>query len=486
MTNPSEAPHARGRAAVRDSWRPRDTVAILGARATARAVRLVGRGGTSLPGMVAELLAPGVLSRLARRLDAIALVSGTNGKTSTARLLTHILEQTGHGVVVNRSGANLRQAITSALVARAAASGRRRRPGSVGVFEVDEAALPSIVRALPHPLLVTTNLFRDQLDRFGETDYLVRLWRAVLDELPPGARVAYCADDPRLAALVHGRPITGVGFGLAGPPPVAAVGSVTGDVSACPRCGSSLAYAWSAAGHLGEYDCSRCGFHRPTPWLAVRVVRGHGLAGQTLGFRWPDAEGERLVEIRLPGLGNAYNAAAAVTAAAVLGVAPETAITALAGASVPFGRFEELGIDGRRVVLALVKNPASLAELTRIGVESAVDTVLFALNDAFADGRDVSWYWDASPAAMLRDHVFVVSGRRAADFVLRLRYDLLDDRAQELRGLVATVDPPAEGLARAVAATPVGGTVFVIATYTALLGLRAGLVERGLVPAMPR
>jgi UDP-N-acetylmuramyl tripeptide synthase len=469
--------------------RGRDAIAILGSRAASRLTRARGYSGTSLPGLVGERLAPGITRRLAMDLGPITVVSGTNGKTTTARLLASILAAAGHRVVANPSGANLAQAISTALTARADLTGAGlRRAGGYGVFEVDEAALPRVAGQMAIAQLVLTNLFRDQLDRFGETNEVVRLWGLVLAALPSEARVIYCADDPRLAdlaTLAASGPAGARGYGLAGPVPSSTLGELTPEATSCPRCGATLWIEWVVVGHLGSYRCPGCGFARPEPWLAVRVVGSAGFAGQTLGFRWSDAEAEQVVTVRLVGTGNAYNAAAAVAAAVGLGVDREAAVALLADASGPFGRFETLELDGRQVVLSLVKNPASLDEVTRVGAGAIADAVLFAVNDTFADGRDVSWYWDVNPAALVTGRAFAISGSREADLLVRLKYQLLDDPGRALPGLVGVFDRPSEGLARLVGATPTGGTILVVATYTALLGLRAELAARGLVPAMP-
>ncbi len=492
MPSPSAPPSAPNRLADPADRRPassrlqvpRDAAGVLAARLAALGTRLTGRNATSIPGFVAELIAPGVTARLAARLGGVVLVSGTNGKTSTSRFLASILEAAGRDVIANRSGANLKQAVASTLVAEATPGGRLRHPGAIAVLEVDEAALPAEARRLPVSVVVMTNLFRDQLDRFGETDHLVRLWTTMLERLPSETIVVSCADDPRLTALVADRPGS-VAFGLVSPDATVESAGITQDVSACPVCGLPLTYRWTAVGHLGGYACPGCGFRRPEPWLSVRSTGGD-LDGQVLAFRWPGATEEAGVEVRVPGLGNAYNAAAAVTAAAILGVEPAQGIAALAATSVPFARFEELRIDGRRVVLSLVKNPASLGELTRIVADAPVACVLFVFSDNFQDGRDVSWYWDVDPAPMVRGRTFVIAGPRATDFELRLRYELVDRASDPMPGFLGLAPTPAAGLDRAIAATPAGETCVVVSTYTALLALRATLVERGLAPAMPR
>lgn len=467
----------------------RDALAVIGSRAAGRLARRTGHAASSLPGLVAERIAPGIAGRVAAELGPIALVSGTNGKTTTSLLLATILRRTGHAVVTNPSGANLGQAVVTALLGRTTTGGALRRGdrGAHAVFEVDEAALPALADELPVRALLLTNLFRDQLDRFGETDRIVRLWTAMLAAHPTLPVVAP-ADEPRLAAIVRGRPNT-LAYGFAGPPNDASSAAVTSDVSTCPVCAGPLAVAWTTIGHLGAWRCPACGFGRPLPELVVRVAEDRGFDGQTLGFRWggsePGTGGEATVAVRLIGIANAYNAAAAVATASALGVPTDAAVAALEGIGGPFGRWESFELGGRRVVLALVKNPASLDEVTRAGAAAAVDGVLFAMNDQHADGRDVSWYWDADPTPLVPGRIVAIAGSRAPDLLLRLRYELLDDPALSLPGLLGLHDRPLDGLDALVAAVRPGGTVLVVSTYTALLGLRAGLVARGLLAPMP-
>jgi UDP-N-acetylmuramyl tripeptide synthase len=371
-------------------------------------------------------------------------------------------------------------------VADAGLDGRLVRPGAVGVFEVDEAALGVVAGNLHVSHLLLLNLFRDQLDRFGETDALVRQWEVLLGALPATSSVISCGDDPRLARLVAERPGPSIAYGLSAPPAAALDVSLTLDVSSCPRCDRRLDRRWTSVGHLGEFACAGCGFQRSEPAVGVRIVASRGIDGQTLAFRTPGSPGERSVTIGLPGMSNAYNTAAAVAAATSLGVPADLAVDALADASPAFGRFEDVVIEGRRVVLALGKNPASVEELIRVGLESQVAAVLFAVNDAFADGQDVSWFWDVDVAPLLDGRPFAVSGDRATDFLLRIKYGGPDATQGIPRGLVSTAEDPGLALDSIVAATPSAGTVLVVATYTALMGLRRGLVGRGLLPDQPR
>ena len=476
----------------------RDSAALLAARTVTRVVRLRGRSGTSLPGLVAERLAPGLDARLARNLAGSAVVTGTNGKTSTAKMLATVLEETGHPVLANASGANLRQSVGAVLANGTTLAGRFRHPGTMAVLEVDEAALPAVRPALPDAVMVMTNLFRDQLDRFGETDHLVRLWRTMLDAEGPRATIVYCADDPRvtsLAAIAGGNGGRLIGYGFAGEPDRASAAELTPEPVTCPSCEGPLARRWTTIGHLGDYACAACGFRRPDPDVTVEIVERRGLASQVLRFRWRTGDGDQGnddagaredVVVRLPGLGNAYNAAGAVAAAIGLGIDTRAAVRALAAAVPPFARFEQFDVDGRTVVLSLLKNPATMAELTSVAQGAPVDRMVGALNDAFADGRDVSWYWDCSPADLVAGRPYRLAGRRATDFAVRLKYAVADDPAVAPAGFLGIVDDPTAAVDTTIAETPAGGTVLVVATYTALLGIRAAFAARGAIAPMPR
>lgn len=456
------------------------------ARAVSTVSRRTGHGGTALPGLTAARIAPDVAARIAQGLGPVVLISGTNGKTTTSHLLVHILERNGFAVIANRSGANLEQGVAAALIAEAGLDGRLARPGAVGVFEVDEAALGSVVGNFHVSQLVLLNLFRDQLDRFGETDAVIHRWAAILAALPATSAVISCADDPRLAQLVARHAGPSIAYGLSAAPVSPPDVSLTIDVSCCPRCDGKLERSWTSVGHLGAFACSGCGFRRSEPAVGVRIVASRGIDGQTLAFRTPRLPAELSVTIGLPGLSNAYNAAAAVAVAISIGVPPDRAVHALADVSPAFGRFEDVVVDGRRIVLALGKNPASLAELTRVGLDSNVSAVLFAVNDGFADGQDVSWFWDVDVSALLDGRPFAVCGVRATDFLLRIKYGDHNGVRDMTHGFVSTAEDPGLALDAIVAATPSGGTVLVVATYTALMGLRRDLVGRALLQDHPR
>jgi UDP-N-acetylmuramyl tripeptide synthase len=461
----------------------------MGVAAAARAtVGLVEHGGTSLPGMLAERIDPTILADLAADLGPVVIVVGTNGKTTTARLTTRILGAVrGRTPIANRSGANLRQGLTSTLIAAAGRNGALRHPGVAAVFEIDELALPSVIATLSPAALVLTNLFRDQLDRYGEVDAVIERWSVAFRDLPKSTVIVACADDARIDQLAIDSGLPTIRFGLAGDPNASAERASNaaawgvGDPVACPVCGGALVFGWRSIGHLGDWACPDGHVRRTEPDVRVEVERADGAASD---LRFGGTFGEADATVRLAGASGAYDAAAAVGAAMALGVDPRAAIRALDGATPAFGRLEELLVDGRRVVLALAKNPASLTESAQVAVSSHPDGVLLGLSDEPADGRDVSWIWDVDFERLRGIPAIGVTGTRADDLALRFKY--ADDLTAGSWPIVAIEPLVDRALDRMLATIPPGGTLAVLATYTSLLGIRRTLQRRGVVTAIPR
>jgi UDP-N-acetylmuramyl tripeptide synthase len=443
------------------------------------AARVVGHGGTSIPGLVATAVAPDTVAVRATALRPVVLVVGTNGKTTTSRLVSRIVEAEIGRPVTNASGANLYQSIASTVVL---SSTDPDGGGTPAVFEVDELALPAVDRDVTPAVIVATNLFRDQLDRYGEVQVIVDRWRTTLAAVAPETTFVFCADDARLAMLaggLHGRTLS---FGLdwtgGGPSPTDLVATAPDPVS-CVVCGRPLEMAAHSIGHLGRFSCAdgHVGWRPPDVAFHSEPVDG----GSQVELRAGGQSASFVFE--LTGVSFAYDAAAAATAALALGIPLDASAAALERATAAFGRSESVTIGGRHVVLALAKNPASLAEATALAARLEPTSVLFALNDAPADGRDVSWIWDVDLGPLLRAPTIVLTGARGPDLALRVKYGA-DDGETSARSI--DVAPRLEdALARAVAAAAPGDDVLVVATYTALLALRARLVEEGLLDAAP-
>jgi UDP-N-acetylmuramyl tripeptide synthase len=441
------------------------------AAALARAFRL--GGGTTMPGRVARFIAPDVTARLAARLPhGVVAVTGTNGKTTTSRLISHIFGQAGLVSVHNRAGANLAAGIAAALVQHATGTGHPR--GDVGVFEVDEATLSVVSPALrPHTLLLT-NLFRDQLDRYGEIDIVAGRWRTALGALDPAATVVFNADDPMVTEVGRSHPGPQVPFGIEDD--TCGLGTIehTADARYCYRCGIPYDYRTVYFGHMGIYRCPRCGTARPIPVVAAVEVTLRGIEGTTFHLRSP--WGASRLRTTLPGVYNIHNVLAASAAALQRGIPLEVVVRAVESFAPAFGRAERVRVDGREAILLLAKNPAGFNEVLRTMLRAGDSSVaLIAINDLTADGRDISWLWDVDFELLAgRVRRVIVSGLRAEDMALRLKYAGVDPAALEVaKDLAAAFDA-----ARAAAD---GSPVFVLPTYTAMLGLRAELQRRGVV-----
>jgi lipid II isoglutaminyl synthase (glutamine-hydrolysing) len=438
----------------------------MAARGVGTLSRAVGRGGgTTLPGKLLWKLDPGAVDALAARLSSgIALVSATNGKTTTTAMAARILGA-GHRLAWNRAGANLLSGIASALV-----SARR---AEIGLFEVDEGALPEAIERTRPRVVTLSNLFRDQLDRYGELELVAERWRSAVGTLPGATALVVNADDPIVADLAEGR--TGVlRFGLDDPRQARPALQHAADSKYCVRCGAPYVYEAAYVGHLGDYRCPACGHARPPLDVAAREIELRGLTASRFKLVTPD--GDAAVELALPGLYNVYNAVAAAALAVALGVPLATIRSGLESFSAAFGRFERIPAGGKRIVMLLVKNPAGANEVLRT-LETGIPPVLvLALNDAIADGRDVSWIWDVDFEPIL-PHVerVVVTGDRAAELGLRLVYGGL---ARDQLELVPSLE---RALDRGLELCEAGSELVVLPTYTAMLALRAILVERGLV-----
>ena len=444
---------------------------ILFARAAASLSRVVGAGGgTTVPGKLLWKLDPGAVDRLAARLPrGSALISATNGKTTTAAMAARILAPSVR-LAHNRSGANLVSGVASTLLAA--------RDAELGLFEVDEAALPEVARRLRPRAVLLGNLFRDQLDRYGELERLADEWVGLVASLEGSCQFALNADDPLIADLGRDRDLRrrpGVTyFGIEDNSQALPELQHAFDAKHCRRCGAPYVYDRAFVGHLGHYRCPDCGADRPVPDIAATRIELHGISGSSVLVTTP--EGELDLELPLPGLYNVYNALAAVTAGLRSGVPLQQVREGLESMRAVFGRVETIEMSGRPVSILLIKNPAGANEVLRTLMLESADggiDLWIALNDRIADGRDVSWIWDAD-FEILADGVrrVICAGTRAPEMALRLKY------AGWPEDTIEVVGPIEESLDEAVAAAP--DRVFALPTYTALLELRTLLANRGL------
>ncbi len=427
-------------------------------------------GGTTLPGRALVRMAPDAIERMASGLDRGSIVvSSTNGKTTTAGMIAGILDAAGRRPVHNRAGSNMHWGVATALL---------EQSGDEGLFELDEAWLPRVAPVLRPRLLVLGNLFRDQLDRYGELERLADEWAELVASLEGSCDFALNADDPLIADLGRDQELRrrpGVTyFGIEDTSQALPELQHAHDAKHCRRCGAPYSYERAFVGHLGHYRCPNCHADRPTPDIAATEIELHGISGSRVRIVTP--EGELQVDLPLPGLYNVYNALAAVAAGLSSGVPLEQVRQGLESMRAVFGRVETIEVAGKPVSIFLIKNPAGANEVLRtltLESENGGIDLWLALNDRIADGRDVSWIWDADFELLAGDVRRVIcAGTRAPEMALRLKYAGWPQEAIEVMS-------PIEGsLDAAVSDAP--ARLFALPTYTALLELRTLLAKRGL------
>jgi UDP-N-acetylmuramyl tripeptide synthase len=454
------------------------------ARVAGRLSRLSRRGGgTSLPGKLLLRLAPDAVTRLGAQLKrGSVIVSATNGKTTTAGMIESVLSQTHTRIAHNRAGANMPSGVATALL-------EQTRGGSVegadlGLFEVDEAWLEPLVRQLHPHTVVLGNLFRDQLDRYGELERLADDWAALVRDSHGVKTFVLNADDPLVADLPRSGNATAevIYFGVEDSSHALAALEHAFDAKHCRRCGTPYRYAAAYLGHLGDYACPGCGNARPKPTVAADHIELRGMSGSRVEVSTP--AGPLELNLTLPGLYNVYNALAATACSLALGLEPAQIRAGLESFAARFGRAEELQVRGRALSILLVKNPAGANEVFRtlmatVDREDTPDEgldLLIALNDRIADGRDVSWIWDAD-FEILGEGVrrVVCTGTRAAELALRLKYAGLE------RARVSIAPTLGEALDLALGNGD-HRPLYALPTYTALLELREILHEQGYAP----
>ena len=386
--------------------------------------------GRRCPGKLLTTIDPGAIARLAEALpEGSVILSATNGKTTSAAMTAAILASR-YRLAHNGAGANLASGVASALV--------DSRDAELGLFEVDEAALPELAAAIRPRVICLGNLFRDQLDRYGELELIAERWRAMVADLPDDALLVVNADDPLVADLAGSRAGSAT-FGVDDPSQRGATLQHAADSKYCVRCGAPYEYPAAYVGHLGDYRCPSCGHARPPLDVAARAIEPDGIDGISFDLCLP--EGATRVRLRSPGVYNVYNALAAAIVARALGVPAADIAEGLGRALPAFGRFERVAIDGKTLIVLLVKNPAGANETLRTLLQRDGPSVaVLALNDDIADGRDVSWIWDvdfeplAARLEQAHRHGRASRGARPSLFVRRAGRGAHRDRAPAGRG----------------------------------------------------
>lgn len=416
-------------------------------------VRLLHLGAASvLPGEIASRLQPHLLQQLSRQVSrGVILIAGTNGKTTTSLLLSTMLESKGYRVAHNATGANLSNGLITALLENTDLSGQLA--ADYAILEVDENVLPKVLSSIQPRLILCLNLFRDQLDRYGEVDAISQRWGGAIATLPPETIIIPNADDPTLSHLGQNLPQRVLFFGLNEPDQYLEEIPHAVDSIYCPNCGHPLEYQGVYLSHLGDFHCPVCGFSKGK--LALDSCN------------WPQI---------LIGLYNKYNTLAAVLAAQQLGVDETTIRDTIANFQAAFGRAEELEVNGKQVRILLSKNPVGMNETIRAVFQASGQIMLLVLNDRTPDGTDVSWIWDVDTEKLVEQGgTLVVSGDRAYDMALRLYYSQMDCK----HGWHLTVkEDLREAIATALEQTSEDETLHILPTYSAMLEVREILTGR--------
>lgn len=501
---------------------------VAGRAAGAISRRLHLGGGTSIVGIVAQRIYPEIIEHLATQLECgSVIVTGTNGKTTTSGFIAAILRNSGLRVWHNREGSNLLRGVASLFVIRAKPNGQLRRSGrrAISILEIDEATIPQIVKAIEPRVAVFNNLFRDQLDRYGEVDSIISHWREAISQMPASTILVLNADDPSIAHLATGFSGKVLYYGIDDPSldlqrqHADSEQYQVSDARTCSNCGGEYTYDLRFYSHIGHYHCTNCGLQRHQPDIRAIQVRLDSFDHHRITIEHTAQQHEIIVP--LPGLYNVYNALAAITAAQALNTDWQPIITGIEQSKPAFGRGELIQAEDRTIRLLLAKNPTGFNEVLRTLFSEGISRhTLFILNDNIADGQDVSWIWDVDfERAVGHTQTLVVSGTRALDLAIRLKYTGIPQKemtiiphmplkgergthqtrqqrganknqkerqtlpdSEQINSQIANSYGLKSALDTALQQTPVGETLFIVPTYTGLLAVYRELEQRGLTP----
>lgn len=446
-------------------------LAIIMTKLTLFGLRLIKRGGTSLPGKIALKIYPGLLSELSGKFRVI-MITGTNGKTTTARIVAGMLDQSGAKYITNKSGANLASGITTTLISALSLWGKPLV--RTALLETDEAAFRTVAPKLKPEIVIVTNFFRDQLDRFGELYTTLNGVREGIDRCPE-ATLILNADDSLCASLGQNVTNTVFYFGLGdGVYPEDGTGGNT-DAAFCIHCKTRYTYSSSSFGHLGHFKCPSCGYERPKAQIECTQILEYDNLSSTIEIQMPNEKFS--VKLALPGLYNIYNALAGAALGHLLNLTEDGLVHVLEGFECGFGRMESVSVQDRKLKMILVKNPTGFNQVLKyLLTQKEACVVALAINDKLADGTDISWLWDVDfeILSFMQEKVrsFYVSGLRAEDMAIRLKYAGIPEE-------LIKIEHDDEKLINAmIQASSSNETLYLLPTYTAMLDIRKSLKDR--------
>ena len=456
----------------------RQIIAIIISKLTIFTLHLFKRGGTTLPGKVAFKLYPGILKSIAKDFEII-MVTGTNGKTTTTRIIEEILKNNNIDYITNKSGANLLSGVTTIFIQAVSLSGKPKH--KVALIESDEAAFNQVTKHLSPKAVVVTNFFRDQLDRYGELYSTLNAVKSGLERIGDSTTIILNADDSMCASLGKDtlKPVIYYGVNQA-----AYQGSsedTNSDAMFCIFCKSKYNYTSHIYGHMGGFQCPNCGYSRPAADLECTGIEEAGSSYTTIRWKCTPAllqeDTELTTRINLPGLYNVYNAMAAAACGLALNYSVDTVTRALQSFESGFGRMESISVQDKTIKLILVKNPTGFNQvLNFLALDTNALNIAFLINDNLADGTDISWLWDVDFEQLnkIEDKIdgLITSGVRGEDMAVRLKYSGIDThKIRIIKDYHMLID---EGLKK----TPSGGCFYILPTYTAMLDIRGILKKK--------
>lgn len=436
----------------------RKSIAILAGKLAITFSRLAGNQGTDFPGRLARKIYPNILSELARNITGETLIiTGTNGKTTTSNMIAEIMRENKSSYVHNRAGANMLTGITTAFIQASNLGGSRKF--DYGLLETDEANVPLLLKEVKINAILITNFFRDQLDRYGELDYTINLIKEAVQDSQ--IELILNADDPLVSHFQNQTGLNCLYYGFADSKYDQFSGAESREGRYCVFCGHELVYERYHYAQLGKYHCPQCQNHNPTPDYTASDLQ----MNPSIVFRINDL----VIHSPYQGFYNAYNILAAVSMAKRLQIADQNIQIAISRYQPRAGRMEKFLINGKTALLILVKNPTGLNQtLAMLGQDPDVKDLFIALNDNAADGRDISWIWDADVELLAREETnimqLIASGQRSGDMAVRVKYAgfdpariSIDSRLKE--GIELTVNGS-------------GAIAYILCTYTALFDCR--------------
>ncbi|WP_125004477.1 Mur ligase family protein [Clostridium tagluense] len=439
-------------------------VSILASKFIMKLSKVLFKGGTNFPGKIALKLDPHILKTIAADYEVI-LVTGTNGKTTTTSMIYSIIKDSNRLVITNNTGANMYTGIVACFISNF--SFKKSSEKKIAVIEVDEANVKFVTDYISPSIITITNLFRDQLDRYGEVyTTLKKILEGV--EKTTSSTLILNGDESLLGNLNLKNPIEYYGF--ATKVNENKIVDINADAKFCTICKAPYEYNFITYNHLGDFYCSKCGYKRPALTYSINKILELSTSGSTVHIN------NNEYYINQPGTYNIYNALCAYSVAKVLGIPDKIIEHSLKTVASSFGRQETLTIEGKEVKIILVKNPAGYDEaVNTINLDTRKINLALLLNDNYADGKDVSWIWDVNFERLtsLNINKIMISGIRLYDMAIRLKVAgfeadsfLLCNHDEDLLNQIKSCD---------------GEIVYILATYTAMIDLRKFLYAKGYI-----